>query len=386
MKDVAVVGGGLIDFGEHFEMSTADMAEQAYLNALGNVDDGIDPNEIEAAWYGTLDLAGDGSSGAAFSHATGQFDIPVTRVENACATGSTAVRNAADVVRSGRYDVVVALGVEKMRDNPGGLIAETVSEDVWRGRGISTPALWGLRASRHMHEYGTTDEQIAKISVKNHEHGSKYPHAHYRFECDVDEVLDSPSITEPLTLFECCPVTDGAAAIVLASEDVAAEYTDDPVWLAGGGVATENLVRPHNEALTGFRATRLAAEQAYDEAGITAEDVDVAEVHDCFAIAELLHYEDLGFCEKGQGGEYIDSGAPTLGGERPVNPSGGLLSKGHPIGATGVAQIVQLYEQIRGEAGPVQVEDVEYALQHNLGTSPDHRGAACCINVLTADR
>jgi acetyl-CoA C-acetyltransferase len=380
-----VVGGGLIDFGEHFEMSTADMAEQAYLNAVNDVDAGIDPDEIEAAWYGTLDLAGDGSSGAAFSHATGLFDIPVTRVENACATGSSAVRNAADVIKSGRYDVVVALGVEKMRDDPGGLIEETISEDVWRGRGISTPALWGLRASRHMHEYETTDKHIAKISVKNHDHGSRYPHAHYKFQCNVDDVLNSPTITEPLTLYECCPVTDGAAAVVLASEDVATEYTDTPVWLAGGGVATENLVRPDNEALTGFRATRLAAAQAYEEAGITPDDIDVAEVHDCFAIAELLHYEDLGFCEKGKGGAYIDSGAPELGGEKPVNPSGGLLSKGHPIGATGVAQIVQQYEQLSGEAGPIQVDDVEYGLQHNLGTSADHRGAVCCINVLSTD-
>jgi len=387
MRDVAVVGAGMIDFGELFEQSFDDMAEQAYLNALDDVDKGIESSDIDAAWFGTLDIAENASSGLGLSHPTGLFEMPVTRVENACATGSTAFRSAVEAVRAGSADVALVLGAEKMRDSAGGLIEGASLEQVWRGRGVTMPAFFGLRATRHMEEYGTTREQVAEVSVKNHENGSKYPHAHYRFTCSVDDVVDSPQVTYPLNLYDCCPVTDGAAATVIVSEDVVDEYTDDPVWVAGSGLATDTFERGKDESLAGFPATRQAAEQAYDEADITADDIDVAEVHDCFTITELVTYEDLGFCEKGEGGAFVDAGKPHLDGEKPVNPSGGLLAKGHPIGATGVAQVNEIYEQLRGEAGAVQVgNDPEYGLQHNIGIGRDATGSVSCINVLSKHR
>jgi len=249
------------------------------------------------------------------------------------------------------------------------------------------PAFFGLRATRHMEEYGTTREQIAEVSVKNHENGSKYPHAHYRFTCDVEDVVDSPQVTYPLNLYDCCPVTDGAAANIIVSEDVVEEYTDDPVWVAGSGLATDTFERGKDESLVGFPATSQAAEQAYDQADIGPEDIGVAEVHDCFTITELVTYEDLGFCEKGEGGDWVEAGHPHLDGDKPVNPSGGLLAKGHPIGATGVAQVNEIYEQLRGEAGDVQVEnDPEYGLQHNIGIGRNATGSVSCINILSKER
>ena len=387
MRDVAIAGAGIIDFGELFEQSFDEMAEQAFMNAVEDVDHGIEPGEIDAAFFGTLDIANDASSGLGASHSTGLFGIPSSRVENACATGSTAFRQATTAIRAGQADVALVLGAEKMRDSAEGLIEGAALDQVWRGRGVTMPAFFGMRATRHMHQYGTTREQIAKVSVKNHENGAKYPHAHYQFTCSVEDVVEGPQVTYPLNLYDCCPVTDGAAATIVVSEDVVEEYTDDPVWVAGSGLSTDSLLRGDDEALVGFPASTQAASQAYDEAGITAEEVDVAEVHDCFTITELVTYEDLGFCEKGKGGAFIDSGAPELDGEKPVNPSGGLLAKGHPIGATGVAQINEIYEQLRGEAGAVQVgNDPDYGLQHNAGIGRNATGSISCVNVLSRER
>ena len=387
MRDVAIAGAGIIDFGELFEQSIDEMAEKAFMDAVDDVDHGIEPGEIDAAFFGTLDIANDASSGLGASHSTGLFGIPSSRVENACATGSTAFRQATTAIQAGQADVALVLGAEKMRDSAEGLIAGAALDQVWRGRGVTMPAFFGMRATRHMHQFGTTREQIAKVSVKNHENGAKYPHAHYQFTCSVDDVVEGPQVTYPLNLYDCCPVTDGAAATIVVSEDVVEEYTDDPVWVAGSGLSTDSLLRGDDEALVGFPASTQAASQAYDEAGITAEEIDVAEVHDCFTITELVTYEDLGFCEKGKGGEFIDSGAPELDGEKPVNPSGGLLAKGHPIGATGVAQINEIYEQLRGEAGAVQVgNDPAYGLQHNAGIGRNATGSISCVNVLSRER
>ena len=387
MRDVAVAGAGIIDFGELFEQSLDEMAERAFMDAVDDVDHGVEPGEIDAAFFGTLDIANDASSGLGASHSTGLFGIPSSRVENACATGSTAFRQATTAVRAGQADVALVLGAEKMRDSAEGLIEGAALDQVWRGRGVTMPAFFGMRATRHMHQFGTTREQIAKVSVKNHENGAKYPHAHYQFTCSVEDVVEGPQVTYPLNLYDCCPVTDGAAATIVVSEDVVGEYTDDPVWVAGSGLSTDSLLRGDDEALVGFPASTQAASQAYDEAGITAEEIDVAEVHDCFTITELVTYEDLGFCEKGNGGDFVDSGAPELDGEKPVNPSGGLLAKGHPIGATGVAQINEIYEQLRGEAGAVQVgNDPDYGLQHNAGIGRNATGSISCVNVLSRER
>lgn len=387
MRDVAVVGAGMVDFGALYDQSTDDLVEEAFLAAVDSVDRGLDRDAIETAWFGTFDIAGDAASGVGLAHPTALFGVPITRVENACATGSTAFRNAVLEVKSGGADVALVVGVEKMHEDPEGLIGRTVLKDLWRRRGLSMPGFFGLRAQRHMHEYGTTREQIAEVSVKNHANGSKYPHAHQQFTCDVDEVVDSPTVSDPLTLYDCCPVTDGAAALLVASGSTAREYTDDPVWVAGSGLSTDSILRDEDASLVGFPASQQAAEQAYEEAGVGPDDLDIVELHDCFTITELITYEDLGFCDRGEGGAFIDDGRSELDGELPVNPSGGLLSKGHPIGATGVAQMVEIYEQLRGTAGPVQVDnDPSIGLQHNIGLGRNATGSVSCVNVLSRDR
>ena len=383
MSDAYVVGAGMIDFGEHYERSFDDLLESAYLELLDDVDHGVDPRaDIDAAWYGTIDMAGEGSSGASVAHATGLFEKPITRIENACATGSDAFRNASLAVRAGAADVALVVGAEKMLDDTAGLIESAALERLWRGRGVTMPAYFGMRATSHMDEYGTTREQIAQVSVKNHENGTKYPHAHQQFECSVEDVTDSPTVSYPLNLYDCCPVTDGACAVLLASEERAREFTDDPVRHAGFGLSSDSFQRGNDAALSNFPATRQASRAAYERAEITPGDVDVAEVHDCFSITELVTYEDLGFCEPGEGGRFVEEGRSRLDGDTPVNPSGGLLSKGHPIGATGVAQIAEIYEQLRGEAGDVQVDDPQVGLQHNIGIGRNATGAVSCVNVL----
>jgi acetyl-CoA C-acetyltransferase len=382
MTDAYVVGAGMTEFGERYEDSHADLLEDAYLALLEDVDEGLDPTDIDAAWYGTIDVANEGSSGASVAHATGLFETPITRVENACATGSDAFRNASQAVRAGDAEVALVIGAEKMLDDPAGLIGSAALERLWQGRGVTMPAYFGMRATRHMGEYGTTREQIAQVSVKNHANGAKYPYAHQQFECTVEDVQESPTVSYPLNLYDCCPVTDGGCAVLVANEERAREFTDDPIRHAGWGLSSDSFQRGRDEALTNFPATRQASNRAYERAGIGPIDVDVAEVHDCFSITELVTYEDLGFCERGEGGRFVAEGRADLDGDTPVNPSGGLLSKGHPIGATGVAQIAEIYEQLRGEAGDVQVDGPEVGLQHNIGIGRNATGAISCVNLL----
>ncbi len=378
-KRVAIVGAGMIDFGEHFSLSLEDMIEQAYLNALVSVDKGLDPKEIQAAWYGTV-YPVMGNSGLVLAHATGLFDIPITRVENACATGSDAFRNACFAVAAGLYDIVLVVGAEKMHDEPGGLIQRADLKRLWMGRGVTMPAFFGLRATAYMHTYKISRAQVALVSVKNHHNGSLYPHAHLRFECSVEDVVKAPYVSYPLGLYDCCPVTDGAAALILARAEIAKRYTENPVYVLGSGLSTDSFVRGGD--LTSFRATQYAAKQAYEMAGVKPDEIDVAEIHDCFSITELISYEDLGFAKPGEGVKLLEERRVHLEGERPVNPSGGLLAKGHPLGATGAAQIAELYEQLRGEAGPVQVKDPEIALQHNIGIGRFATGSVGCVHIL----
>lgn len=382
-RDAHVVGRGMIDFGRHYDQSFDDLVESAYLALLDDVDNGIDPlADIDAIWYGTVDIAGGATSGSAVAHATGLFEKPATQIVNACATGSDAFRNAVTAVKAGEADVALVIGGEKMHDDNEGLLGAAARKRIWRGRGVTMPAFFGMRAARHMEVYGTTREQIAEVSVKNHANGAMYPYAHQQFECTVDDVLESPTVSQPLHLYDCCPVTDGAAAVLVAGEDVSSAFTDRPIRVAGSALATDSAFRGHDESLSNFRATRTASNDAYEQAGIGPTEVDVAEVHDCFSITELVTYEDLGFCERGNGGEFIDEGHPHLDGDLPVNPSGGLLSKGHPIGATGVAQITEIFDQLRHEAGDVQVDDPEIGLQHNIGLGRASTGSVSCVNIL----
>jgi acetyl-CoA C-acetyltransferase len=383
---VAVVGAGLIKMGELFDQSYEQMAAGAFGAAVASVDKGFAPQQVEAAFVatqrGTL-WGQEGIGGNTIPTAIGLTGIPCTRIENACPSGSDAVRVGAMAVASGVYDVVLVIGVEKMRDKSTeeGLLSRAAAGHPIFTRGETAPVLFAPFATRHMYEYGTTREMLAAVAVKNHHNGALDPYAHFRNEVTVEDVLASPAVCHPLHLLDCCPQTDGAAAVLLVSAARAREFTDNPVYMAGFGVATDHPYLHEKDSFTEIKATRLAAERAYAMAGIGPNDVDCAEVHDCFTITEILDIEDLGFVEKGDGGRATLDGVTALDGRLPVNTSGGLLAKGHPIGATGVAQITECWWQLRGEAGERQVEMRNgFALQHNAGG----RGSGVSVvNILT---
>ncbi|MSX76270.1 MAG: hypothetical protein F2744_11450, partial [Actinobacteria bacterium] len=370
---VAVVGAGMIRFGELFDQSYEQMAAGAWRACRESVDLGLDPSQVEAMFVatqrGTL-WGQEGIGGNTVPSAIGLSGVACTRIENACPTGSDAFRVGAMAVASGVHDVVLVIGVEKMRDKSAeeGLLARAAGGHPIYTRGESAPVLFAPFATRHMHEYGTTKEMLASVAVKNHYNGALDPFAHFQNEITVDQVLAAPEVCSPLGLLDCCPQTDGAAAVLLVSAERAHEFTDTPVFVAGFGVATDHPYLHEKQDYLGLLASRLASARAYEMAGINPKQLDCAEVHDCFTITEILDIEDLGFCEKGSGGAFSAAGETAIGGSMPVNTSGGLLAKGHPIGATGIAQIIELWWQLREEAGPRQVALRNgYALQHNVG-------------------
>jgi acetyl-CoA C-acetyltransferase len=383
---VAVVGAGLIKFGELFDQSYEQMAAGAFHAALDSVDKGLEPRQIDAAIVatqrGTL-WGQEGIGGNTVPTAIGLAGIPCTRVENACPSGSDAFRIGAMVVASGVHDVVLVIGVEKMRDKSTeeGLLARAAAGHPIYTRGESAPVLFAPFATRHMHEFGTTREMLASVAIKNHHNGKLDPYAHFQDEVTLEQVLKAPPVCHPLHLLDCCPQTDGAAAVLLVNAERAGEFTDKPVYVAGFGVATDHPYLHEKSTFVGLPATTLAAERAYAMAGVGPADIDMAEVHDCFTITEILDIEDLGFCDKGKGGVLSIEGETAIGGRIPINPSGGLLAKGHPIGATGVAQLTECWWQLRGEAQERQVEMRNgYALQHNVGG----RGSGVSVvNILT---
>ncbi|MBS7251744.1 MAG: thiolase family protein [Candidatus Freyarchaeota archaeon] len=377
---VAVVGAGIIDFGVLYDKSPDMMMEEAYLKALKSVDNGIQPQEIQAAWLGTLRGR---FTGVTLAHPTGLFKIPVSRVENACATGNDAFRHACFAIAAGIYDTALVIGYEKMHDEKGGLIKLAAIKDIWMRRARTMPSFFALRATRHMHLYGSKKEDFALVSVKNRHNGALYPHAHFKKEVTLEQVMKAPIISWPLGLFDCCPTTDGAAAVIVCKAEIAKKYTDTPVYVAGSGLSVDSWMLGEDESLVGFPASKEASRQAYKMAGLEPKDIDVGEIHDCFSVTEILNYEDLGFCEKGQGHKLIQEGVTALDGEKPMNPSGGLLAKGHPIGATGVAQIAEIFEQLRGQAGKIQIAGAEVGLTHNIGVGRDNTGSVSCVHILT---
>jgi len=386
---VAVVGGGLIKFGELFEQSYEQMAAGAFAAAVESVDEGFEPTQIEAAFVatqrGTL-WGQEGIGGNTIPTAIGLAGIPCTRVENACPSGSDAFRVGAMAVASGVHDLVLVIGVEKMRDKSSeeGLLSRAAAGHPIFTRGETAPVLFAPFATRHMHEFGTTREMLASVAVKNHHNGALDPYAHFQNEITIEDVLSSPAVCQPLHLLDCCPQTDGAAALILVNAELAERYTKKPVYVAGFGVATDHPYLHEKSTFTALKATQAAAERAYSMAGIEPSQIDCAEVHDCFTITEILDIEDLGFVDKGKGGVASLEGETALTGRIPINTSGGLLAKGHPIGATGVAQIVECWLQLRGEAEERQVEIRNgYALQHNVGG----RGSGVSVvNILTTSR
>ncbi|HLG00913.1 MAG TPA: thiolase domain-containing protein [Acidimicrobiia bacterium] len=383
---VAVVGAGLIKFGELFDQSYEQMAAGAFKAASEAVDHDFDPSLIDAAFVatqrGTL-WGQEGVGGNTVPSAIGLSGIPCTRIENACPSGSDAFRVGAMAVASGVHDVVLVIGVEKMRDKSTeeGLLARAAAGHPIYTRGETAPVLFAPFATRHMHEFGTTREMLAAVAVKNHHNGALDPYAHFQDEVTLEQVLASPPVCHPLHLLDCCPQTDGAAAAILVPADRAHEFTDKPVYVAGFGVATDHPYLHEKSTFVGLPATVAASQRAYDMAGLGPADIDMAEVHDCFTITEILDIEDLGFVEKGKGGRAVLDGETALDGRIPINTSGGLLAKGHPIGATGVAQITECWWQLREEAGDRQVALRNgVALQHNVGG----RGSGVSVvNILT---
>lgn len=370
---VAIVGAGMTSFGEHFDVGLEQLAARAYLSALSSVDKGMNPEDIRCGFFSNVvgSLGGNEiPSGSTLANALGLPGLPVSRVESGCPSGSDAVRLGCLAVASGVYDIVVVVGSEKLRERS---TRESLLESGRTGHPIlsfagTAATIFAPQATRHMYEFGTTREQMAMVAVKNWANGALNDKAQRHGTITVDDVLASPIVSTPFTILDCCPQSDGAAAVILCRAELASAFTDKPVYVAGFGLATEPLYYNEKRTLTGWEATVNASRAAYEMAGITAREVDFAEVHDCFTGTEIMTYEDLGFCEKGSGGKFVESGDSALSGRLPVNPSGGLLAKGHPIGATGVAQMVEIFEQLREEAGARQVAlNSGYALQHNVG-------------------
>jgi len=384
VTDAYVVGAGQSDYGSFPDESYRSLFRTAFEDAVESVPDGMDPDRIDEAVVGTLGVGGRqlGLSGPAVTEHVGLHGVPTTRVENACAASGYAVRQAVQAVKSGMADVVLAGGVEVMTDASGDAVRYWLGvsgETEWeRLSGTTFAGVYAQMASAHMREHGTTREQLSQVAVKNHANGAKNPHAQLGFECSLEDAMSAPTVAEPLTLYHCCPTTDGAAAALVVSEDVVDEFTDDPIRVAGVGASSDRVGLFQRETYSGVPASRRAAEAAYEASGYGPDDLDFAEVHDCFAIAELMAYEDIGLCEPGEAGAFVESGATKLGGETPVNTSGGLKSKGHPIGATGAGQVVEAFEQLSGHAGDRQVDDPSVGLTHNVGGS----GGAAVVHVL----
>ena len=374
MEKVAVIGIGQSKFGELWECGFRDIVLAAGIEALE--DAGLEGREIEALYIGNMSggryLAQEHIAALIADYAgLAELRIPSTRVEAADASGGLALRQAYMAVASGMHQIVVAAGAEKVTD-----VGPEVSLDIlssaadreWEGYvGATLPALFAMIARMHMEKYGTTPEDLAKVSVKNHRNAVYNPKAQFRKEITIETALNSPYIAEPLRLFDCAPISDGAAVIILASEKIARKYTDTPVYIKACTQASDYIaLHSRRDPLT-MDAVVEAANQAYRISKITPEDIDIAEVHDSFTIAEILAYEDLGFTSKGKGPELIRKGVTELDGDLPVNPSGGLKACGHAIGATGIRQAVEIVLQLRGDAGKRQVDGAETGLALNIG-------------------
>ena len=366
MRKVVAIGVGMTKFGKFPDLSVEQLGRDSVWAALK--DAGVRPQDIQVAYLGNLTESRETGHISCVAQeilrGVGIRGIPTTRVENACASGSTAIREAWMAVGSGLYDLALAVGVEKLTGRGPAPLART--GDTLEGiAGFAPPGMWAMRARRHMAQYGTTVEQMASVAVKNRRHGRLNPRAQYPKEVTVEEVRSSPMICTPLTMLDSCPTTDGGAAAILCSEEVAKRYTTKMIYVAAAALQSGTYESTRNIAVNEIE--KRASKQAYEWAGIGPEDLDFAEVHDCFTIAEIVRTENLGFCKEGEGGRLAEEGITALGGKLPVNPSGGLLCKGHPIGATGVAQVAELVWQLREEAGERQVKGAKVGLAHCSG-------------------
>ncbi len=377
MKDIAIIGIGVTKFGELFHQSYDDLVRDAAMQAVKDADVKLD--EIGAAWLSTaFPEIGvfKGRSGMDLSEPLGLYDIPVTRVSNFCASGADAIRNAVNALRAGECDMAMAVGVEKLRDRqPQDSIVKMMVEygHPYLQKGFTAAGTFAVYANRMMKEFGITREDISNVSVKNHFHGSLNEKAFYRKPCTLEEVMKSQMVANPLTVLDSCPTTDGAACVIMVRAEDVDKKKHNPIFIKGLGLSVSTgwdlpFFDPNHDFLS-FEATRQAAKTAYKQAGITnpIEEIDLVEVHDCFSIVELITYEDLGLCKQGESKDLIRGKETQLGGKIPVNVSGGLLSCGHPVGATGIRMVVEVSNHLRGNAGERQVKNAKRGLTHNIG-------------------
>lgn len=372
MRDVAVIGVGMTKWGELWEKSLRTIFVETALLALD--DAGVD--RIDSMYVGSMSsglFVGQEHIASLLADYLGQAPVPSARVETACASGGLALRLGFMEVASGMSDVVLVSGIEKMTDVSGyeaTYALGTAADQEYEGyHGITFPGLYALIARAHMEKYGTTREQLALVAVKNHLNGSKNPLAQYPFKITVDSVLNSVMVADPLRILDCSPITDGAAAVILCPIETARKMNKPVVKIIGSGHATDSIALSSRKDITWLEATYQAGKRAYAMANKKPKDIDILEVHDCFTIAEICVIEALGIVEKGKGGEAAEDEITYLEGKIPVNTSGGLKAKGHPVGATGVAQVIEIVKQLRGEAGKRQVKDPRIGMAQNMGGS-----------------
>jgi acetyl-CoA C-acetyltransferase len=378
MREVAIVGAGMTRFGELWGSSLRDMFVEAATGAL--TDAGAE--RVDSIYVGCMSggqFVGQEHLGPLMADHLGMTGVPATHVESACASGGVALRLAFMEVASGMSDLVLATGIEKMNDGADvtNVLATAADQELEVYYGVTFPGLYAMIARAHMAAYGTTEDDLAWVSVKNHKHGAMNDKAQFGREVTLEQVMSSSMVAEPLRLLHCSPVSDGAAAVLLCPLDTAKKYTDRPVKIIGSGLATGSMALAHRENLASLDAVQKSAERAYKMASVGPRNIQVAEVHDCFSIAEICCIEALGLVDRGRGGPAAREGFTALGGCVPVNTSGGLKSKGHPVGATGIAQAIEVFRQLRGEAGPRQVENARIGLTQNMGGS----GASSVVHI-----
>jgi acetyl-CoA C-acetyltransferase len=409
-RGVAIVGAGMSKFGTFQGMSTRDLFVQAYLEMLDSVDKEIDPDDIEALYIGNFSsdlFEGQGHTAPIIADWTGLAPRPATRIEDACASSGVALRQGIIAIASGLYEIVLVGGIEKMTDLPTSQVTDTLAtaSDVLYEipAGFTFPGLYAAMATAYMDRYGATPETFMKVGLKNHDNGSLNDKAQHG--ASIHQVMDNkiarakakgrpvpdwknemdflhddranPIIAWPIRLFDCSPISDGAVSLLLVNENIARNFTEKPIYIIGSGQASDVTLHDRAE-LTSLRAAKLAGQQAFQMAGIQPDDIKIAEVHDCFTIAEVIATEDLEFFSPGEGYQAVEEGLTTRFGTKPINTSGGLKAKGHPVGASGAGQVVEIWKQMRGEAGERQVSgDIDLALTHNVGGT----GQTCVVHI-----
>jgi len=379
----SIVSAGMSKFGKMEGTSARELFSDAAIEAFQKCPNLNPKKDIKALFVGQMgeSFEHQGHTGPTVLDWTGLLPIPAIRTEAACSSSAVAIRTGIFAILSGLYDIVMVGGVEKMTHRETSEVTEYLAMacdypfEQWQG--ATFPGLFAMVATAHMHKYGTTEKQMAMIAVKNHHNGSLNPKAHMQKEITLEQALTSRVVAWPLKLYDCSLITDGASCIILTKPEIAKKYTDTPVHIIGTGQASDTIGLYERQNLTSLNAGKLAGEQAYKMAGVTSQDIDVAEVHDCFTIAEIVAYEDLEFCKPGQGGRLIEEGQTNIGAKIAVNTSGGLKAKGHPVGATGTAQAYEIYQQLTSQADKRQVKNAEIGLTHNIGGL----GATGVVNI-----